>query len=84
MRRWSLPESVFGRGDGDPEHDRHHRQRHQTHVREQRQRFFPLPDYDLSEPDRVKVRIFGKVIDEKYTRMLIARPELDPFDVIAL
>jgi len=50
----------------------------------QRQRFFPLPDYDLSEANRVKVRIFGKVIDEKYTRMLIARPELDPFDVIAL
>ena len=50
----------------------------------QRQRFFPLPDYDLSEPNRVKVRIIGKVIDERYTRMLIARPDLDPFDVMAL
>jgi len=50
----------------------------------QRQRFFPMPDYDLSEAGRVKVRIVGKVIDEKYTRMLIARPDLDPFDVIAL
>lgn len=53
-------------------------------FKKQRDRFFPMPDYDLSEPNRVKVRIFGKVIDEKYTRMLIARPDLDPFDVIRL
>jgi ATP-dependent DNA helicase RecG len=51
---------------------------------EQRNRFFPLPDYDLSEPDRVKVRLFGKVLDEKYTRMLMARADLDLLDVIAL
>jgi ATP-dependent DNA helicase RecG len=50
----------------------------------QRQRNFPMPDYDLSEPDRVKVRIIGKVIDEKYTRMLMARTDLDLLDVIAL
>jgi ATP-dependent DNA helicase RecG len=30
----------------------------------QRQRYFPLPDYDLSERRRIKVRIIGKVIDE--------------------
>ena len=50
----------------------------------QRRRYFPMPDYDLSEPKRVKVRIIGKVIDEKYTRMLMARTDLDPLDVIAL
>ncbi len=50
----------------------------------QRQRNFPMPDYDLSEPGRVKVRIIGKVIDEKYTRMLMARTDLDLLDVIAL
>lgn len=50
----------------------------------QRQRYFPMPDYDLSEPHRVKVRIMGKVIDEKYTRMLMARTDLDLLDVIAL
>ena len=43
----------------------------------QRQRFFPLPDYDLSETNRVKVRILGKIIDENYTRLLIKRPDLD-------
>jgi ATP-dependent DNA helicase RecG len=50
----------------------------------QRQRNFPMPDYDLSEKGRVKVRIIGKVIDEKYTRMLMARTDLDLLDVIAL
>jgi ATP-dependent DNA helicase RecG len=50
----------------------------------QRQRNFPMPDFDLSERDRVKVRILGKVIDEKYTRMLMARTDLDLLDVIAL
>lgn len=43
----------------------------------QRQRYFPLPDYDLSETNRVKVRILGKIIDENYTRLLIKRPGLD-------
>jgi len=47
-------------------------------------RNFPMPDYDLSERERVKVRIFGKVIDEKYTQMLITRTDLLLPDVIAL
>lgn len=50
----------------------------------QRERTFPMPDFDLSESERVKVRIFGKVIDEKYTRMLMARTDLPLIDVIAL
>ena len=48
----------------------------------QRQRHFPLPDYDLNEPKRVKVRILGKIIDENYTRLLIKRPDLDMKTVI--
>lgn len=50
----------------------------------QRQRNFPMPDFDLSQSKRVKVRISGKVIDENYTKMLIARTDLDLIDVIAL
>jgi ATP-dependent DNA helicase RecG len=50
----------------------------------QRERYFPLPDYDLSESGRVKVRIIGKVVNERYTRMLIDRMDLDLWDVIAL
>ncbi len=36
----------------------------------QKKRFFPLPDYDLNE-EKVSVRIFGKILNENYTRMLI-------------
>ncbi|MFZ5986312.1 MAG: ATP-binding protein, partial [Bacillota bacterium] len=50
----------------------------------QRQRYFPMPDYDLSEPDKVKVRIVGKVIDERYTRMLMQETALSLKEVIAL
>ena len=50
----------------------------------QRQRNFPMPDYDLGERQRVKVRITGKVLDERYTRTLIARSDLALADVIAL
>ena len=50
----------------------------------QQQRNFPMPDFDLSESGRVMVRIFGKVIDDKYTRMLKSRPELELIDVITL
>lgn len=48
------------------------------------QRNFPMPDFDLSEANRVKVGIAGKVLDEKFTRLLKARPDLDLLDVIAL
>ena len=30
---------------------------------QQRRRFYPLPDFDLSQPDMVVVTIHGKVID---------------------
>jgi ATP-dependent DNA helicase RecG len=50
----------------------------------QKKRFFPMPDYDLSRGQEVLVSIIGKVLDEKYTRMLIARTDLDLWDVIAL
>ncbi len=48
------------------------------------QRSFPLPEYDLSEPQKVSVRIFGKVIDERYTQLLLSRSDLELMDVIAL
>jgi ATP-dependent DNA helicase RecG len=50
----------------------------------QRERFFPLPDYDLAEKGRVKVRIFGKILDEHYSRVLIEKTDLDFWEVIAL
>jgi ATP-dependent DNA helicase RecG len=50
----------------------------------QRDRYFPMPDYDLGEEGIVRVTIPGRVIDEKYTRMLIRRRDLMLMDVIAL
>ena len=53
-------------------------------FQKQRQRFFPLPDYDLLEPGLVKVKIIGKVIDEKYTKLLVTMDNLSLMDVISL
>ncbi|PKL57862.1 MAG: transcriptional regulator, partial [Methanomicrobiales archaeon HGW-Methanomicrobiales-5] len=53
-------------------------------FRVQRERNFPLPDYNLSQAGKVSVKITGKIIDPKYTRMLVRRKDLDILDVIAL
>lgn len=50
----------------------------------QRERNFPLPDYDLTESERVKVRIWGRIIDENYTRLLLNKMDLDLPTVICL
>jgi len=50
----------------------------------QRNRFFPMPDYDLSDPRRVRVRLPGKILDENYTRLLISKTDLSINDIIAL
>lgn len=49
----------------------------------QRKRYFPLPDYELSEPQKVKVRIIGKVLDGNYTKALINHSGLD-LDLVIL
>jgi len=40
-------------------------------------RYFPLPDYDLSEPERVAVTIRGTILDEHYCRLLMERTDLN-------
>ncbi|MBU2601020.1 MAG: putative DNA binding domain-containing protein [Actinobacteria bacterium] len=50
----------------------------------QRRRSFPLPDYDLSEPGRVAVTISGRILDERYTRLLMERTDLDLWQVMQL
>jgi ATP-dependent DNA helicase RecG len=42
----------------------------------QRERFFPMPDYDLSQAERVMVTLRGRIVDERYTRLLMARSGL--------
>ncbi|HLG22240.1 MAG TPA: ATP-binding protein, partial [Candidatus Manganitrophaceae bacterium] len=50
----------------------------------QRRRFFPLPDYDLSNPERVVVGIRGRILDERYTRLLMERTDLGLDSIILL
>ena len=50
----------------------------------QRNRYFPLPEYDFSQPDTVRMEIMGRLIDENYSRVLIAKSDLDLPTVIAL
>jgi ATP-dependent DNA helicase RecG len=47
-------------------------------------RFFPMPDYDLSETERVMVRVRGSILDERYTQLLMDRTDLDLWTVILL
>ena len=49
----------------------------------QRAKFFPLPDYDLSN-NKVKVTIFGKVLNVDYTRKLAEVPNLTLPEIISL
>jgi ATP-dependent DNA helicase RecG len=53
-------------------------------FQKQRNRFFPLPDYDLSEPERVKVELQGRILDERYTRLLMTNTDFDLFTIILL
>lgn len=50
----------------------------------QMQRFFPMPDYNLAESDRVQVAIPGNILDQQYTRLLMEHAELDLWQVILL
>ena len=50
----------------------------------QRERFFPLPTYDISDENRTEVTIYGELINENYSRLLFKHPELSLDDVILL
>lgn len=49
----------------------------------QRQRFFPMPDYDLSG-NRVQLTLTGKVLDMDYARLLARDGGLELPDIMAL
>jgi ATP-dependent DNA helicase RecG len=50
----------------------------------QRRRSFPLPEFDLAESERVAVTIPGRILDERYTRLLMERSDLDLWQVVLL
>ncbi|MDQ7060675.1 MAG: ATP-binding protein [Sulfurimonas sp.] len=49
----------------------------------QKKRFFPMPDYKIAD-NKVEVTIHGKILDEKYTKLLSSNSELSLMDVIFL
>lgn len=49
----------------------------------QRERFFPMPDYDLAD-NRVKVTLTGKVVDMDYARLLAGDGALSLQEIMAL
>jgi ATP-dependent DNA helicase RecG len=56
---------------------------YEMHIGQAR-RYFPMPDYDLSEPQVVKMTIHGSVVDPAYSRMLIQKTDLSLQDIFAL
>lgn len=46
-------------------------------FRIQQEKFFPLPDYDFSVPRQISVTVYGKVLDENYSRVLFENPDFD-------
>ena len=50
----------------------------------QRRRSFPMPDYDLSDPNMVSVCIIGRILDESYSKLLMARTDLSLDQVMLL
>ena len=55
-----------------------------TMVVVQRNRFFPLPDYILSEPQKIVLQIYGHSIDENYSKLLMERKDLPLTKVVLL
>lgn len=53
-------------------------------YRGQVKRYFPLPDYDLSQPSAVRMTLYGGVVDPAYSRLLIQKTDLPLVDVLAL
>lgn len=56
---------------------------HEMHLK-QVQRFFPLPDFDISDPDAVKLTIYGKIVDPSYSRMLMQKTDLSLMEILGL
>ena len=43
----------------------------------QQEKYFPMPDYNLSVGNQVGVTVYGKVLDENYTKLLFEHSEFD-------
>jgi ATP-dependent DNA helicase RecG len=50
----------------------------------QKERYFPMPTYDITNETHTRVTIHGELINENYSRLLFKHPELSLEEVIAL
>lgn len=50
----------------------------------QARRYFPMPDYDLNEPQAVKMTLHGSIVDPAYSRLLIQKTDLSLQEIFAL
>ena len=46
-------------------------------FRIQKEKYFPLPDYDFSYRQQVNVTVYGRIINENYTRVLFNNQDMD-------
>lgn len=54
-------------------------------FRKQKERHFPMPDYEINQEEQtVSVTVYGKVIDDAYTNMLLHNTQLSLKDCILL
>ncbi|MCK9303798.1 MAG: putative DNA binding domain-containing protein [Bacteroidales bacterium] len=56
---------------------------HAIHVGQAR-RYLPMPDYDLTNPNAVKMTVYGGVVDPAYSRLLIQKTDLPLDEILAL
>lgn len=56
---------------------------HNLFVR-QKERFLPMPDYDGTDDSHVIMHMFGTVIDENYSLLLFANPDINLTETVLL
>ncbi|MDK2935392.1 MAG: ATP-dependent helicase RecG [Eubacteriaceae bacterium] len=43
----------------------------------QKEKYFPMPDYNFERYNTVSATVYGKIIDENYTKLIYENPEFD-------
>jgi ATP-dependent DNA helicase RecG len=56
---------------------------YQMHVGQAR-RYFPMPDYDLNDPKVTRLTLYGGIIDQAYSEILLQETHLPLGDILAL
>lgn len=46
-------------------------------FRIQKEKFFPMPDYNLTSSSQTEVTVYGKILDDKFMYILYNHPDLD-------